>query len=90
MSEKTLYFLQVINHEDITYDCYDSFMIIATSPEKARQIAQSNGADECHRYCMSGLRSEIPFWTDPKKSSCKVLNIQEQSIGIIQSSFNAG
>ena len=67
------------------HDEYDSFMIIASSSQQAREIAQKNGGTET-----SGGRGEIPYWTDPKKTSCRIFNVGKRKPGIVISSYNSG
>jgi len=59
------------------YDEIRCLIIRATSEKEAREIAQSNGSDECVTYSkVDGRfmhRIPIPFWTDSTKTSCELL-----------------
>tara|TARA_B110000977_G_scaffold85912_1_gene114491 strand:+ start:636 stop:908 length:273 start_codon:yes stop_codon:yes gene_type:complete len=79
--------LWILNRFDGTgYDQTRRLIIRATSEEEAREIAQSNGLDECVTYSkVDGRfmhRIPIPFWTDPTKTSCEVLTA-EGPIGVV-------
>lgn len=70
--------------KNISFDCYDSFVINATSELEARRIAQFVGGHETNTKNFKKKR----FWTNSNSSSCELLNINE--LGIICSSYNAG
>jgi len=79
--------LWMLNRFDGTgYDQIRRLTIRATSEKEAREIAQSNGLDECVTYSkVDGRfmhRIPIPFWTDPTKTSCEVLTA-EGPIGVV-------
>ncbi len=74
---KTIYL--ITSKEAITYDEYDSAIVIASSPKKARKIATKLGGNALE-------------WVDVKIASCKEIGFPKngQQEGIILSSFNAG
>ena len=89
-SRLKIYKLKAISN--ITYDCYDSFIISAYTELQARRIAQFNGGDEImenYNYSKTKIK-KIPFWTNKELSSCELLDTNNMSIGIVCSSFNAG
>lgn len=70
--------LYILNRYDgCGYDEIRRLIIRATSEGEAREIAQSNGLDECVTYSkVDGRfmhRIPIPFWTDSTKTSCELL-----------------
>ena len=72
---------------EVGYDCYQGFIIRASSAKKAREIAQKNGADECDKYLGGG--KEKPFWTDPKKTACREVKASGKE-EVVLSDFVAG
>jgi len=86
-SRLKIYKLKAISN--ISYDCYDSFVISAYTELQARRIAQFNAGDEImENYNYS--KTKIPFWTNKELSSCELLDTNNMSIGIVCGSFNAG
>jgi len=72
---KNIYLLTRKGH--IGYDEYDSMVVRAESPEKARQLANDQCGDEGH------------VWTNSEKVKCLVIKASGPSKVIINS-FNAG
>ena len=63
-------------HWTFTYDEIRSCIIYATDPKQARTIAQHAGLDECDR---EHGRGNYSFWTDPRKSTCRLLTTAYQN-----------
>jgi len=58
------------------YDYYDSWVVIAPSPDMARK--------------MCGHSDEGDIWTNPHATSCKEIGISRLKPQVVCSSFNAG
>ena len=52
----------------------NAIVVAESSPKKARKLAQRNGGGEV--YAGDIIQIEIPFWTDPKLTVCKLLDIK--------------
>ena len=75
-----MHIYHLVNHTNVPYDSYDAFVIIATSEEKARAIANEESADEGR------------LWGERELASCTVIGRARSgaSEGIVVGSFNAG
>lgn len=75
----------VYREDDVDYDEWDGAIIIAESEEKAREIA--NNGMKFTRYELNKPPYQFD-WSDKEKVKCEVVNQETQ--GIVLSSFNAG
>ena len=66
-----IYLLERIQGAD--YDEYESMVIIADSPTRARKIANQNSGDEGY------------IWTDTSQVSCTLIDIKNE--GVVLTSF---
>ena len=73
--------------ETYVLDFFDSFMIIASSSQEARQLAQDK---TWGNETIDKKGNDRPYWTDPKMSSCQIIRVNKHKPGIVISSFNAG
>jgi len=72
-----VYLIEATEDADIGYDCYDSFVIIASSPIEARN------------YCMSGDEGQ-DTWLNKKLSTVKKIGESNKPKGCYCASFNQG
>ncbi len=60
-----LWLLDPISDDDCSWDCARGFVIRAKTEDEARKIAESHHGDESDYE---------EFWTNPAKSTCKILS----------------
>ena len=76
---------------DIIYDISTKFIIVASSITEARKMAQEAGSDECCSRIPCIFDKSVPFWTDSKYSTCKVIGFStENDTRIIANVFTDG
>jgi hypothetical protein len=89
MGRRKLWILEPIpNHPnwESWYDKAFGFVVVATSENEARKIAQGEGGDE-RGYLWGDKSREIPAWTDPTYSTCEPLVASELDIGVVIRDF---
>jgi hypothetical protein len=90
---KNIYLLEMTkagNKESPNYDVSYRFVVIATTEEEARKLAQSQGEDECD---YGDYKRNKPFWTEPKYTSIEVIGTTatfDDSVRVVANCFNAG
>ena len=68
------------------YDEAQGFVVRAKDARSARKLAQAQGGDEVRDW---GPKGEIPFWTNPRLTTCQELK-PEGPERVILRDFNAG
>jgi hypothetical protein len=77
---------------DTLFNISSKFIVSATTEKEAREIAQQNSyGDECYSKGLLSFNKCVPFWTDSKYSTCRVVGISnEKNSRIIANVFSAG
>lgn len=88
-----IYFIQAF--EAVDYDSYDSYVVIADSERRARELGPKG--DESYTFDFrpdreGPWRKEVPFWTDPERSGCVKIGTAYEGAceQVVVASFNAG
>jgi hypothetical protein len=76
MNERNIYLIRRNDAQHIGYDEYDSHVVIADNPYKAREM------------CPSG--DEGAVWTRTELTDCKFIGKSKLKPQVVLSSFNAG
>ena len=74
------------------YDVFNAFIVAAPTIEVARSLAQNSSGDETRFRSGSMVCEKVPFWSDPKLTTIKLLaevsTVTEAKV--VLGSFNAG
>lgn len=80
-----LFILLHTRHETVKSDCTVSCIVRAPDIRTARRLAQEEGKAETWG---ADFHTRVPFWTDPKQTSCRPLHEQGKPGLVLSDVYN--